>query len=471
MTIISSEFGNTQIVSTLTGRNNVPLYARTEGMRVRVLENGVTYELLGGTTDGYWTQIDAVDYSLQDQFSYTIYVATSGNDETGTGTAGNPYRQPQRALDSIPKDTNGQYVIQCSAGSFEMPRITSLNTGTRIIIAGSRDNLVASGAFTYNQVAGKQTYWEANIGAYGDTITDGSHYILFPQDYGAYGLFWTAFNSFASTTPNFRIMAGFNITGTYGTGYIYPIETTFVIDEYLIDPATGTQNSRSNLEFVGIEFDCQFGFANFGAKYFEACVFTSTVVNSTTVVLENCVNNSYFDSNISQCSMNRGGTLRSIHEGHLYLSDGVYNVTSVNRNTDLLDSQIILSNSSKGGDATYMFINGIDFEGTSACIEVAGGTIIQQLDVTISNSPTRFLYNLETGGRFLRRGGTITGSTTYTPVNLVNGGQAINIKVAANGTLTNSTTPGAEIQVGNSAPVDSFSDLPIIDATTMCRAT
>ena len=51
--------------------------------------------------------------------SATIYVATSGSDTGGDGTAGAPYATIQKAIDSIPKVLNGKHItIDIAAGTY-----------------------------------------------------------------------------------------------------------------------------------------------------------------------------------------------------------------------------------------------------------------------------------------------------------------------------------------------------------------
>lgn len=51
--------------------------------------------------------------------SATVYVATTGSDTGGDGTAGAPYATIQKALDSIPKVLNGKHItIDIAAGTY-----------------------------------------------------------------------------------------------------------------------------------------------------------------------------------------------------------------------------------------------------------------------------------------------------------------------------------------------------------------
>jgi hypothetical protein len=78
------------------------------------------------------------------------------------------------------------------------------------------------------------------------------------------------------------------------------------------------------------------------------------------------------------------------------------------------------------------------------------------------------------GSSFERTAGTITGVISGIPVILTNASQAIGIKAAASGTLTNGSTPGNEITVGGNA-VTTFAAQPTTDvgaaAPQFCRAT
>lgn len=60
----------------------------------------------------------------------TLYVSATGSDETGDGTKANPFRQIQKAINSIPKDLGGcTATVSVGEGTFEAFTISGFSTG------------------------------------------------------------------------------------------------------------------------------------------------------------------------------------------------------------------------------------------------------------------------------------------------------------------------------------------------------
>lgn len=78
----------------------------------------------------------------------TVYVSTSGNDTTGTGSASAPYRTINKALSTIPRNLNGYAAtINIAAGTYN--EVVNLNGYSGpIILTGSYNTQVAVSGFT-----------------------------------------------------------------------------------------------------------------------------------------------------------------------------------------------------------------------------------------------------------------------------------------------------------------------------------
>jgi hypothetical protein len=167
--------GNFLIVATSLLRDAIPLEQRTLGMRVEVTQDNLFYTLLGGLTNSNWIEVNpslqdwkpSTQYLAKDtiydatnkilyraKLNYTsalliatdvtnnsieviaggvasnpfdritspitIYIATTGNDLTGTGTVGAPYYSIQKAFSSLKTVIDASVTIQIADGVYDL---------------------------------------------------------------------------------------------------------------------------------------------------------------------------------------------------------------------------------------------------------------------------------------------------------------------------------------------------------------
>lgn len=389
---------------------------------------------------------------------YTIYVAENGSDLTGDGSASNPYRQPQRAIDEIPDDSVSIFIIQCGAGSFISPvgeRITST-----LFIVGDRSNpkysFETNPSFSF--VSGKVAQKIAEV-EHGLDITDQSHWM--ERSSGSLVLGESLLESDSSTL---NCLAG-HLDTLPNCVAIHSYNTIFTHPRNFF----GTTSKKHS--YVGINFAPSASFPSFTSMLFRACKINTAV----TAQIKNCAGTiaaigsfvNMSNGAADQTGLSFGGIFThriSLNGGHIYLAKIVIRATS--------GSAQIWSDSVFGNRIN--FFGNIDFEGTVRCVSIGAGTTLRQnYNITISNSPPSYL--LSSGASLYQRtAGTITGSTTGIPIVLNDGSQAIGIKAACNGTLTNSTNADQDITVGGNAVV-AFAALPTTDVAAgspqFCRAT
>lgn len=90
-----------------------------------------------------------INKNLLDQKAYTltqavtVYVSTSGNDSTGDGTSGKPYKTINKALSTIPKNLGGfSATLNIAAGTYEEVVLVSEFHGGDIIFGGTAGAVV-----------------------------------------------------------------------------------------------------------------------------------------------------------------------------------------------------------------------------------------------------------------------------------------------------------------------------------------
>lgn len=85
------------------------------------------------------TEKDLVDYDLTKLQSHlSIYVATTGNDTYGDGTSGKPYGTIQRAINSIPKNLNGNTAtVNVMSGTYVGYKVNGFRNGVIKVLGAS----------------------------------------------------------------------------------------------------------------------------------------------------------------------------------------------------------------------------------------------------------------------------------------------------------------------------------------------
>lgn len=395
----------------------------------------------------------------------TIYVSADGYDDTGDGSIGSPYRQIQRALDDIPSHAKGSFLIQLGPGDYEpfifdRPLITENLTQTEVFIVGDRSNpaMTFGSSPTFSKVDGYNGRYTANIGAYAYEVNESTHWIEGTSD------FWPldARVILDSASPNLDVLDNGGFTGGTLTN-LHPYSSRIVASGFgMIGSTVDVGPTFGGLFLSGVDIDI--GPSSFLKNiYFKACKVSQSSV-SNTVYAERCRGDFVCEGKLVSFGGNHVGLITKGQldaEGPLLVNVGAFKGDGVS---------IDIKTGFGYGAKNAVRLSGCDFYGGGTAIDASSVEVALVGDIyIIGNGYSTFLQMANNSS--LAGSATIVGSTSDVCVKLSSGSQAEGLSTMCDGTLTNSSTPGDEIQVGDGAPANKFSDLPITDATTLCRAT
>lgn len=226
------------------------------GCLVHVQSNGTTYER---TATG-WTLKSEPAQSVSN-----IYYATTGDDDTGDGTPGNPYATPQRCASTIQPESSGDFLIRpLDDGPFPAPQIVDLapkgGGSINIVFTGNIDQTPTTTIprpVTVAPVAGKFSQHTVTTNGYTDPVTSGSHFIIdgfsatIEEDIFAFA---PAGVSLPSVSPDLNVVMRYGSVYAFG-GYdppVFPISTVFEVDG--TSTPLGSANLNVSVTFMGIKF-------------------------------------------------------------------------------------------------------------------------------------------------------------------------------------------------------------------------
>lgn len=395
----------------------------------------------------------------------SLYVSTTGDDTYGDGSESNPYATPQRAVDSIPKDLEKMTTvyIMCGAGNFKFPNTENAPAFSDIQIFGNMKNPVFSfsvGSVTFSPVSGKKARYAANIGAYSDTITDGSHWAF---------LEWSlyiprsdeGFIVTNSSSPNIEIISGYDPVSIIPVT-IYEYETTFEIEMLDWHP-NAFFGGNNRVKMIGIDI-VQIGSSFTRTVTFKNISLLGCKITDIRLTIEDDDGYDYNTIIYTENNLTSNSVYGSLIKGQLltpttetsfgyanYRSNVVNKISTTKGKVDIYDS---------------------DFEGSGDCITYQNGSSLRLSNNSVQSTKTSFITKASThsGFCFIDVYGTITGAVTGNAVTLANGTQAKGIATYCAGTLT---AGGSEIIVG-ALTGQTFSSLPANDLanpnTQICRA-
>lgn len=446
---ISSEdipdgYGLARVSGSIIGHQIVP----SGGMTGQVLTKGSELTWTGPSMDMFPTAVT------------NLYVSVTGDDGYGDGSIGNPYRTPRRAVDSIPWAIGKGAIVEINVGpgTFEFPDFSRIPLGIYLRVFGDRSSPIietAPGLPAGSAVAGKATQYNMVVGAYGEAITLGSHWV--ELDIGLSGYPPYGIPTLASTSPNLTCPVYFDL-GSYALK-VHPYVTEFTLTSKVIrgpsSSARDTQSSDTVIIYgVSMEFE--------------------DPVTSTDVSYYGC-KMTWSGNNINAILDMHGGNFSSyagtscfirLHNAQMFYA-------YLSTTTDLFSSSVVgcvfASTVNLYGENILSYL---DLQGASARLVGFTGSTNLSEGVTTSGA-TAFLDTAVTSSHFVlyRINAIVTGSVSGVGVTLRNGAQAIGIKDACNGTLT---SVGSNIVVGGNAG-NTFASLPATDvgaaSPQFCRAT
>jgi hypothetical protein len=407
-----------------------------------------------------------------------IYVAATGDDATGDGSSQAPYRSVDRAFaDFINAQLPATSVVNvyCGAGDFEMPQLGAfIPTNILVSVYGDLSNPLYEGpADTSSDVAGYFALREVAIGAYADTVTDASHWLLcrfnedYPADYSD-----AAFPCATSTSPNIQFVAGYDATSFSRFG-VYPYATRFVAQNTAYRGNTAGSASLSNIDpsygatglrVFGVKYTTAQAYLRLSDAALQACVFDDDGATTVVTVSNSVVGGAFVGSwvevinSMLSCAITDAYVvdLRDVFASDVVeKSDGGVWTTACSVDlyrVDFRTASAVAINPTRPSD---VFIRRCSIVGHSLIDTTASPGCTVQASVAVANQIA----------------GSVTGPFA---VRLRNGAQGLNLEAACNGNLSNTTTPGADIVVGQNA-VATWASLPANDhspssSSQWCRA-
>ena len=421
--------------------NNLPGFPRAEEFQLGNVLNAIAVP----------------DPATQGQVNLTIHVQTTangGSDATGDGSSvATAFATPQKAYDSIVRlATPGWYQIQCGAGTFDTPVLDKVvASGTYVAFVGNLDtDPAATIEFgvtpTFVAVGSQAVRRRANIGAYGFTVNNQTHWLQL--DYGS------GFPTFGgavapSATPN--LDAPQPRFSFFNTTALRPFETIFATSTVggTFYPFPG----RDTIAFHGIR-----------------------VTGAVATKYENI---SFFGCDLRNGSMYKNSWVDSAHDGgtfHGVSSMGAVvagNVTFIETGfiNNAIAAQIALTGVTYSINSTQLLVSGgvggVDFEGAGDGFLLAQGNLTIIEDIFVEATRAEFmLLNKNSSCEIV--GTDVDGATTGDCVLVQRGSHVIGFEAACAGNLTSSG--GDEIVLGGLAGPTFALGLPLSDVAAAAAA-
>lgn len=452
--------GGYRVVADIAARNAIAGsdFDKT-GCLVFVQSNGVTYQR---TATGW----DAKAYTKNTEKD--IYFALTGDDETGDGTMGNPFRTPQRCIDGLVDGQEGDVIFHAlDDGPYAVPNETNVTpgpAGLNVLFAGNTQQTPTAtipAGTTPTLIPGTVAQYSVTSGGFTDPITDGSHWMLdggpgLPLDAFLFDFCATPIASPASPAINFVSFLGIFLG--LDDVEVYPITTVFETQGN--QTRIGAVSGGVRIRFAGIKFQ------NVGIASFENWNHTA-VLNCNIDLLTSSLLFLFFNSS---CFLGSGNVYHQNLENDPASSVGgnLGDVTT-NRNVMLFTSGKISKQITVNAGGFLSAGDPIDFVGTSTneCIRVrpfeVGSSYVQLASqINVSGSYANFI-NCEQGATAFIKGfgsASVSGSVSGTAYNLISRVNALGL-----GAVSGSLTSAADVQVGN-AGTFTYASLPQNDFTS-----
>jgi hypothetical protein len=464
-----------------------------EGMLVHVDSTRRIYVRDGGTWQTYKILPNYdIKTTMENAVSLMafLYVASTGNDETGTGSQAAPFATFQRCIQAIPPGCNGYLQVQClDAGPFVGDVIVPDLAGTVSI------NFVGAGASVLDLTGMSAGVADANAaggnkygrlrhvaGAHG-TITNSSHWVKGGLVFGGDTYYLGAvIDGDNSPSPDISIINYFGIDITtygYTTLDLVPYTTVLI-------PTPGNA-------YISMRTDCTpLVTLNMVGMKIEA----STVSIEGAVSLIACHLDATFTSH----------PVENTDQNHLIVNEGVTWITGVGMSTVYLTG-LFLDTIYMG--AVFCYLHGIFRTTSQPKIQVGIGSLSHPrratscvlagdfelgsiVDVYVIGSSLRIYDDGSritcdgTSGTFVAMWnhsdmlgsvvlGSVYGSTTGIPFSFYGNSHTEGLISPGYGTaplIRNTTNPGQDVGIGQgtSTLVVSFADLPVTELNSSSRA-
>ncbi|MBT7876920.1 MAG: hypothetical protein HN738_02440 [Gammaproteobacteria bacterium] len=452
--------GGYRVVADIAGRNAIDGsdFDKT-GCLVHVQANGVTYQ----RTAAGW---DAVSYT--ENTASDIYFALTGDDETGDGTIGNPFRTPQRCIDGLVDGQEGDVVFHAlDNGPYDVPALTSVQAGPAglgIMFGGNINQTptaVIPTTSTRALIPGTAAQYAVTSNGFTDPITDGSHWMLDSTAGSPFFAFEFGLGSVpvaSPSSPTINIITAFDFYIGLADIEIYPISTVFQTQGS--QSIIGASGRGVTIKFAGIKFE------NVAAASFEIWesveMWDCNLDGLTNALLFNFYNSSAFLASGEVNNQNLEDSPNSFIGGNLTRATAA-------SGTMLLTSSKVSERVTVNPAGYMKTADPIDFDtaASTECIRVwnfGNGESRVEITVamTVAGTYTSFLRCEEGSSSFIKGFGTgsITGSVSGTAWDL-----ASRVTATGLGTVSGSLTSAADVQVGN-AGTSTYAALPQNDFTS-----
>lgn len=232
---------NYRIFDNIAGRDALPVGERVDGLLAHVKSPYSWYQLVGGIDNINWVELNISRILAGGTLEF--YLNGTGSDTTGDGTVGNPYRQPLRAAQDVPKIlSNTDIYFYFGAGAnyvfdeaFKSELGKTAYSACNIFFIGTPE-IVEAGVSMTEAVANKMLY---NANKVGVTLTENQWRGYFLLDGSrAYPI---SYNSAGSDNFTVEYMRG----ARNGTRDIVDMTT-------VLDMSTVTDNQFLEFNFIGL---------------------------------------------------------------------------------------------------------------------------------------------------------------------------------------------------------------------------
>jgi len=401
----------------------------------------------------------------------TIYVDSATGSDTAIGDIGTPLLTLAEAIARIPESYTGVNNIQCiGVGPYDLPATFPASGIDGILqIFGDRTSpLVTNASPNFTQVVGKEAQFED--GYFGGHAAWADGYAWAEVDFSALGSFVDR-NAYAVMSTGAG--SAVRIVNSSASAITSPVSVYEHITQLNVVTYSNGKSMASNLNgilFMGLTVSFQgTGLENnilqnltfYGCKFEGPCTFVDCVLGGYYGAAGSTWR--YYGASLTADSPLGARYLYADTAPTNFEWQGTFSLTGV------IKRSIVI------GDPVNMSIAGVDFElAGGICIDAhfsfgVGSSIYTELFASTVTGAATFIRAKNTNIQFNSSLGPV-GSTSSTSVILSENATITNANSALSGNLVNSGTPGNEIQVGTGAPINAFADLPVTDATTLCRA-
>ena len=386
-----------------------------------------------------------------------LYVETpaNGGDDLNDGlTKETAFATPLRALNEIPRNSSGKFIIQCGKGQFTAPVIKGGWQLADIKVYADRSTPVLTFPSGTNMVktANTHTRFELLNAGVHSGFTDHDHWIEADTDNGA---LLDGYTVEESVSPDIRSVS-FH-TAINSIIAVHKRDTVFISPSKSsgIWGVLNSSNSFKRPKFIGIDFD----FSNQTESLFP-------VISPSYVSLIGCRNGQYtsdpLSSDVLSCMLNEGALVSDAVKDYRGIYGCIVNQFGViERGDDSGSLRCLFKSPNVGSFNRYQVIGGkrgfglfIDFDVSASAsglpaVSISNGSNIFNAAGPYINGTYENAISVSKNST-LSISSPISGSTQGVCVDIKDGSSVSGLGIGH--TVSNSVNPGQEVSVGSNAP-------------------